>query len=301
MSKALRFIKEKLNLPYPFDFEVRYYQYVPFLAWVVSIFQVLLEIKFSKSIEFDPIFGFDSGYLYFLIFAVLFYVIMEIVKNYTLNSAFKFMKSKKWRVVNQLCISFRLGIVCYLYIVFSIFVFDIKISYEQPSLLILFFKSLFFIISLTIMAFIYDFNHDKKVKLKIKLEELEKSIEQQNLSQNREGNFSKTNNLLDIHPMLKTDAQSIVCCYSESNYVIFKLNKIKETIRIKITFKEIEEKLKEYPYLIKCNRGLIINFNYLESINKVDKNKLIYVKNIDKPFPISRNYLAQVESYLSNK
>lgn len=151
------------------------------------------------------------------------------------------------------------------------------------------------------MAFIYDFNYFKKNELKKKLKDLEKNIE---LSQNVEiknDSTNQSNYIVDIHPLLKTDVQSIICCYSESNYVVFKLNKIKETIRVKITFKEVEEKLKDYKFMIKCNRGLIINFNFLESINKMDKNKLIYVKYIDKPFPISRNYLAIVEAYLSSK
>lgn len=139
MLKVLKQINFFLNLKYPFDVEKRYYPYVPIIAWIVSITQVLLEIKFANNVYFEPWLGFNSGYLYFSIFAILFIGILEVENIYTLKRAFKFIETKTWKVKNQLCISFRIGIVCYLYIVLSVYVFDFKLSDVQPSFLILFF------------------------------------------------------------------------------------------------------------------------------------------------------------------
>lgn len=298
MQHAIKYIKLKLNDPYPFDEENRYYKFVPKIVWLVVVFHVLVEIKFSKSLEYKMFFNINSGYFYFMIFAIVLYITLEIENHLTLKKSITILKQKGWRLKNQLIISFRLGLLCYFYLLISIIIFQIKLSGIQPSFFILFLKTISITTGLTLAAFLYDFYFFNKSLLNEEMKR--RKFETTNIDEVIKDKTPKLTKIIEIHPAFIVDVNAIICCYSELNYVYFiTTQKPRDPVKIKITFKEVEEMFLPYHFYIKCNRGLLVNFNFLETIKTIEKTKFIYLKQIDKPFPISRNYYSKVDLYLT--
>jgi len=67
---------------------------------------------------------------------------------------------------------------------------------------------------------------------------------------------------------------------------------------LRCTIKRIESQIVSYKTLVKCHRAFIINMNHVESVSGNSNGLRIFLKDIEKEIPVSRNHSREIKNAL---
>ena len=88
----------------------------------------------------------------------------------------------------------------------------------------------------------------------------------------------------------------LVYITSQGNYASFFLKREKEDLKekiLRVTLTKIEEKLKEYPNVIRCHKSYIVNTNFIIDISGNARGYLLKSNFISFDIPVSRKFSKQ--------
>ena len=109
-----------------------------------------------------------------------------------------------------------------------------------------------------------------------------------------EGNGS--NSVLEVAPSAIIYVESMAnyaeICYLEGDKIA------RKTLRI--TLKQIREKLDGMEYFIQCHRAFIVNLNFVVSMSNRNTGYQLHIFGTDKCIPVSRTYTVAVKEKLSS-
>lgn len=96
---------------------------------------------------------------------------------------------------------------------------------------------------------------------------------------------------------LKLKVSDIAFIKTADNYVevFFKENEVFKKKLLRNTLKNIELQLKPYSIFIRCHRTAIVNFHYVEKLNRNYSNFWLSIKGNTVQVPVSRQYLAKIK------
>lgn len=99
----------------------------------------------------------------------------------------------------------------------------------------------------------------------------------------------------------KINIESLLFIESNRNYVKLHFDGNFNT-ELRITLKEIEQKLADFDFLKRCHRSFIVNLNKVEKVSGNSTGYTLQLITQDAPIQVSRSYVSSVKKWLeSNK
>jgi DNA-binding LytR/AlgR family response regulator len=99
---------------------------------------------------------------------------------------------------------------------------------------------------------------------------------------------------------LKIKLVSLIYINSAGNYieVFWEKDKQVEKQMVRTSLTKSEELLKKYKFIFKCHRSYIININRIDKIEGSSQGYKVFLKNIETPVHVSRNYTSELEELI---
>ena len=79
------------------------------------------------------------------------------------------------------------------------------------------------------------------------------------------------------------------------------LNDEVRTDMLRATMKQMEEKLQDYPMIVRCHRAFLVNLSQVEQIVSHSGSTQLLIKYCHESLPVSRSNMAQVKAAISSK
>jgi hypothetical protein len=106
----------------------------------------------------------------------------------------------------------------------------------------------------------------------------------------------KTKEAITLNP------QNILYIEASGNYaeIYFLEDGIVSQRTLRTTIQQLEEALKDYPFIIRCHRAFIVNIAYIEKISANRQGFLLVLKSVNKEMPVSRTYKKNILPVINN-
>jgi len=274
-----------LKKPYPFNDDLKQNAKVIFFISIgILIFLIV----------FDPfeVSSFVTRDKFYIIIALVVIIFLALSINILfIPSMFpKLFDRNKWTILREILwnswILFTISASCFVFLQLTgIFYFDVMLIFKII---------LYALLPISILIVI---NQDRMLRLNLKTAlELNRKLEE------RKSNYDKMFFFESdyIKDSLSIKATSILFIKSANNYIEVCWLEDKKTMTqlIRSSLKKVEEKAKEFRFLVKCHRSYIVN---IDKIEKVDGNYLgykLYLTYANAPVPVSQNYIEKIKELI---
>ena len=73
------------------------------------------------------------------------------------------------------------------------------------------------------------------------------------------------------------------------------------TDMLRATMKQMEEKLQDYPMIVRCHRAFLVNLGQVEQITSHSGSTQLLIKHCHESLPVSRSNMAQVKAAIKRE
>ncbi len=123
----------------------------------------------------------------------------------------------------------------------------------------------------------------------------------QSIKFSKRGTKEATNSIISIKTQVQSDAftlnlDKLLFAKADGNYVELYLieNKVNKIVK-RITLKELELTLKDYPNIFKTHRSYLVNLHHLQSVAGNAQGYKLSLNNYDEKIPVSRNMVQEFD------
>lgn len=272
---------KNLNSPYPFGSDFKESLKVIFFIGIV-VFLLVLFFRSETYTNNGPISQRLLISSYFGIISLIIPIINTLIFHWIITPE----KEQKWKVKNEII----LYMLHFLGISLANFLLA-NLVFEKSFSLLNLGQSVFSTLLIgSIPVSIHVLQSQKKL-LKKHLADAKKLNTQHHSHQ---ANSKKEKDIIEVGSMtFKGD--DLLYIESNKNYLdIFLANEEKNTIRC--TMSEMENLLKEYPYIVRCHRAYFINTNKIDRVEGNAQGLKVFVSNEIQFIPVSRTYIPIIKT-----
>lgn len=190
--------------------------------------------------------------------------------------------------------------IAFLFILISIFTFFVNASLLDHEVS---FKSwawiAFYVIALgTIpVGFSILINYNKQLRINIKkAENINRNIEGDHYSTKSVALSLKGNNKGEVY---EYSSEQLLYIESVKNYIkihAFDKQGKPQVNQIRQTIKGVESQLDKHPFMLRCHRAYIVNFNLIVHVEGNSRGCVLHFNDSDLQVPVSRNYVHLFQS-----
>lgn len=103
----------------------------------------------------------------------------------------------------------------------------------------------------------------------------------------------------DTKESLEISPYQILYLEASGNYVNVYYQQAKQSRKIiRTTFRNMEEQLTNYPFLVRCHRTYMVNINFVTLLDRNEQGYHLVLQNSTKEIPVSRTYLKELKAIL---
>ena len=104
----------------------------------------------------------------------------------------------------------------------------------------------------------------------------------------------------DTKDSLEVIPSQIIYLEASGNYVNVYYRQEKQTRKIlRTTFRNMEEQLIHYPFLVRCHRTYMVNVHFIQAIDRNEQGYHVHLKDGATDIPVSRTYLQDLRNVLN--
>lgn len=100
--------------------------------------------------------------------------------------------------------------------------------------------------------------------------------------------------------LLVLQKEELLFIKATENYIEISFLDSNQNLKTKTFRQTLTNMHHRFPFLFKCHRSYLVNFENIEEIQGSSQNAKIVLKNIDKKIPLSKTYYSSVRSRLFN-
>lgn len=261
---------------------------------IISILSSIVYFTFSLFVTtYYSSSNYASQYLYHI--PTLFFVFVPVYYSFNfyniVNSKFNYPKTKFLSItILPLANILAISILIWLYnSIIGAYSYNIEEFFNCMAELILVFMLPFIVVLFTYDSYLNSAYTERAIVLSEKIEEsisAPKPVIKKAFSistENGKHNFS-------------IDEELVHYIKADDNYcevISFSGGKAKKEL-MRITLKNVEEQIKDFPMFIRCHKSYIVNISNIEKISGNSLGYKLHVKNVGAEIPVSRNFPKEI-------